>query len=113
MNEACVVLTTTDSEEEAGRIARGLVEARLAACVQRLPIGSVYSWQGAVEETGEILLLVKTTVGRYAELEAWIAANHSYEVPEIVMLRADRAAAGYLAWLTGATGAGRGTPETG
>jgi periplasmic divalent cation tolerance protein len=56
MDEVCVILTTTDSEAEADGIARSLVEVRLAACVQRWPIESVYRWKGAVEQAGEFAL---------------------------------------------------------
>jgi periplasmic divalent cation tolerance protein len=106
MTEACVILTTTDSDEEARRLARALVELRLAACVQRLDIGSVYTWEGAVEEAREILLLVKTTVERRREAEDWILRNHHYQVPEVVSLRADGASNAYLEWMSAATRAG-------
>jgi periplasmic divalent cation tolerance protein len=107
MGEACVILTTTDSDEEARRISMSLVEAGLAACVQRLDIGSVYTWEGAVEEGRETLLLVKTSVDRYPQVEAWIRRNHSYQVPEVLMIRVDQGAAPYLEWLQQATGGSR------
>ena len=106
MNDACVVLTTTGTKDEADRMARSLVEARLAACVQRLPIASVYQWKGAIEEAGEFLLLIKTTVQWYPAIEAWIGEHHSYEVPEVVMLPAARVAPAYLAWIGESTGGG-------
>jgi len=104
MTKACVILTTTESEDEARRIARALVEARLAACVQRLTIGSVYEWSGAVEDTPEILLLIKTSVDRYPEVESWILENHSYQVPEVLMIRAAGGSSAYLDWVARATG---------
>lgn len=103
MGDACVILTTTDSEEEARRISRSLVEAQLAACVQRVDIESVYTWQGVVEDSREILLLIKTGVDRYPQVETWIRQNHTYQVPEVVMLRAEQVSAPYLAWLGQAT----------
>ncbi len=99
MTKACVVLTTTASENESLAISLGLVENHLAACVQRLPIASVYEWNGAVENSAEILLLIKTTVDRYEAVEAWIEAHHSYRVPEVLMLPANRGSDGYLEWI--------------
>jgi periplasmic divalent cation tolerance protein len=103
MSEMCVVLTTTGSDDEARGIGRSLVEARLAACVQRLPIASVYEWRAGIEEAPEVLLLIKTTVERYAEVESWLRGHHPYEVPEILMLRAERTSLPYLEWATAAT----------
>ena len=67
--EACVIMSTTDSEEEGRRLSQLVVESGLAACVQRLPIGSIYECGGNVEDTGEVLLLIKTSVDRYAHGE--------------------------------------------
>jgi periplasmic divalent cation tolerance protein len=103
MTEACVILTTTDSEAEAERIARSLVEARLAACVQRWPIESIYRWNGAVERAGEFALLIKTTVDRAAAVETWIGTHHSYEVAEVMMIPVPRLAAAYRAWMEEST----------
>ena len=75
MSEALVVLTNCPDETCADRIARALVEQRLAACVNRLaPVSSIYRWQGAIEETEEVPLLIKTTRACYAALEAAIVA---------------------------------------
>jgi periplasmic divalent cation tolerance protein len=94
------VLTTAGSEEEAERISAGLVERRLAACVQVVgPIASRYRWRGAVEEAQEWLCLAKTAASRYPELEAAIRELHSYEEPEIVATPIVAGSAGYLAWL--------------
>jgi periplasmic divalent cation tolerance protein len=100
---AIVVLITASSREEALRLAEMLVGARLAACVQVLPeMESIYHWQGRVERAPEVLLLVKTTVARFAELEREVRALHSYDTPEIVALPITAASAPYLEWLTGA-----------
>ena len=100
MTDALVVLTTTETEADAERLARLLVEAELAACVQMLPkITSVYRWQGKVEQSGEILVLIKTTRGAYARLETAIKQNHSYETPEIIALPVEAGSAEYLNWL--------------
>ncbi len=100
---ALVVLVTAPSEEVAGRLAHGLVEARLAACVNILPgLRSVYRWQGAVESAAEHLLLVKCAAERYDAVEAWVQAHHPYELPECVALPITAGSAPYLAWLLAA-----------
>ena len=82
-----VVLTTASSPEEASRIARYVVEARLAACVNIIDrVQSVYRWQGAVESATEVLLIIKTSDSNVDALEAAIRELHSYEVPEILSL---------------------------
>ena len=99
-----LVLTTTPDRAVAERIARELVERRLAACVSFLPsMRSVYRWKGAVEEADELLVIVKTTAGRLVELERALAEIHPYDVPECVALAPDRVEAKYLAWLAGET----------
>jgi periplasmic divalent cation tolerance protein len=98
---AIVVLITAGSREEALRLAEMLVGARLAACVQVLPeMESLYHWQGEVRREPEVLLLVKTTAARFAELEQQVRALHSYETPEIIALPISLASAPYLEWLT-------------
>ncbi|MGW2176683.1 divalent-cation tolerance protein CutA [Streptomyces sp. NPDC001732] len=98
------VLTTTDSEEKARGLARGVVEARLAACVQiSAPVTSVYRWQGAVETAREWQLLCKTTAERYDELEAHLRAAHDYETPEIIAIPILRGSDRYLAWVSAET----------
>jgi periplasmic divalent cation tolerance protein len=97
---AVVVLTTAGSAEEAGTLAGALVERRVAACVQVVPIAeSVYWWEGRIAREAEWLLLCKTTRARYADLERAILELHSYATPEIVALPAERVADSYLAWL--------------
>ncbi len=99
------VLTTTGSEEEAGRIAAVLVERRLAACVQVLgPIVSRYRWQGEVEEAKEWQCLAKTAAARYAEVETAIRELHSYDEPEIVATPIVAGSAGYLDWVSHSVG---------
>ena len=97
-----VVLTTVSGADEATRIARGLVERRLAACVNVLPeVRSIYRWEGAIEEQTEQLLLTKTTRARFADVSACIRELHSYDVPEIVALAATDVADAYAAWVRG------------
>lgn len=105
MTEVIVVLTTTETPDEAERLARLLVERRLAACVQALPITSIYCWQGAVERATETLLLVKTRRELYAAVEAEIKAHHSYQTPEIIALPVESGSSDYLSWLAASTAA--------
>ena len=98
--EALVVLCTCPDESVADRIARELVGARLAACVNRLPgVRSIYRWKGAVQDEPEVLLAIKTVRSRYEELEMRLKALHPYEVPEIIAVPVLAGAAPYLAWL--------------
>ena len=101
-----LVITNCPDEETANRIALAVVEAKLAACVNILPrVQSIYRWQGAVETAGEVPVLMKTTVARYAELEAAIRARHPYELPEIVAVPVEHGLPAYLDWVADETGA--------
>lgn len=100
MEQARIVLTTVSSREEATRIARALVEERVAACVNIVGgVDSIYRWQGAVEEAAEVLLLIKTTVEKLEVLEAAVRRLHSYDVPEFLILHVDGGSEAYLRWL--------------
>ena len=95
-----IVLTTTPNEEEAESLARKIVKARLAACVQVLPrMKSFYFWEGAIQADDEHLLLIKTLSEKFDELKDFILENHSYTVPEIVALRAEKVSESYFKWL--------------
>lgn len=99
-SEPIVVLMTAANREEAGRIAEMLVTARLAACVQIIPeIQSVYRWQGEVARENEVMLLAKTTLDRFDDLDLAVRENHSYETPEIIALPVTAISEPYLAWL--------------
>jgi periplasmic divalent cation tolerance protein len=101
---ALVVLCACPDEAVAALIARELVEARLAACVNRLPgVRSIYRWEGALQDEPEVLLAIKTSTSRYEELEMRLKALHPYEVPEIIALPVLAGAASYLAWLAAET----------
>jgi periplasmic divalent cation tolerance protein len=94
-----VVLTTTPNLAEAESLAQKIVEAKLAACVQILPpMKSFYYWQGEVQNDSEHLLLIKTLLGKYDELEKFIQTHHSYEVPEIIALEAEKVSERYVDW---------------
>jgi periplasmic divalent cation tolerance protein len=98
-----VVLTTCPDEASAARIARDLVESGLAACVSRVgPVHSTYRWQGAMQDEPEVLLVIKTLIPRYAELEMRLKTLHPYEVPEVIALTVAAGSAEYLGWLQGA-----------
>lgn len=95
-----IVFTTTPTSE-ADDLAAAIVEAKYAGCVQIVPsIRSIYVWQGKVQKENESLLLIKTLPEKYVELEAFIKANHSYDVPEIVAVEADCVSNDYFGWLS-------------
>ena len=95
-----VVLTTAPNEEEANRLAHAIVDSKLAACVQILPrMMSVYFWEGAVQTESEHLLLIKTLEEKFDTLREFIKKNHSYDVPEIVAIDAEKVSVDYLNWL--------------
>jgi periplasmic divalent cation tolerance protein len=100
MTDKRIVLTTAGSEEEARKIARHLVDNRLAACVNIIPqIESIYRWQGKVDSSREWLLLAKTTQERFPVVRDAIRKLHSYDVPECVVLNIEDGSSDYLQWL--------------
>ena len=100
MPREIVILCTCSSEEEAQKISRGLLEQRLAACVNAvLPVRSYYWWKGAIESDTEVLLLIKSSSDLFAAVEAAVRALHSYEVPELLALPVEHGSADYLNWL--------------
>ena len=99
-DDAIVVFMTAANGEEATRLAEMLVGAHLAACVQILPeMESVYRWQGKIERQSEVLLIAKTTRGKFDDLEREVRALHSYDTPEIVAVPIVIGSAPYLEWL--------------
>ena len=100
-DEAIVVFMTAANGEEATRLAEMLVGAHLAACVQILPeMESVYRWQGKIERQSEVLLIAKTTRGKFDDLEREVRALHSYDTPEIVAVPIVTGSEPYLEWLS-------------
>ncbi|MFZ3201288.1 MAG: divalent-cation tolerance protein CutA [Candidatus Acidiferrales bacterium] len=101
MTDKIVVLVTCGSAREAHRIARALVERRLAACANIVPapVGSIYRWKGKVESASEFLLLIKTSRRKFTALEKAVRALHHYDVPEIVALPIAAGSRDYLAWI--------------
>jgi periplasmic divalent cation tolerance protein len=100
MTDKIVVFCTCAQADEAEKIARSLVEAHLAACVNVLPgARSFYRWEGAIENSGEFLLIVKSSRSRFDALRREIERLHSYKVPEIVALPVVDGSPNYLNWL--------------
>jgi periplasmic divalent cation tolerance protein len=100
MTDHRLLLTTAGTEEEARRIAHGLVERRLAACVNVVPrIASVYRWQEKIEEAEEWLLMIKTTEAAFARVCEGIQELHSYELPECIGIPITAGSPAYLKWI--------------
>ncbi len=101
MTDKIVILITAGSSEEAGKIARALVEQKLAACVNLIdPIRSVYRWEGKVAEDGEVLLIIKSSRELFDEVRRVVEQMHSYQVPELICLPVIDGSPNYLNWLT-------------
>lgn len=103
-HEYCMVLTTCPNQEEAHKIASFLIREHLAACVQVSGITSFYEWKGTVNTDSEQLLLIKAKTVNYEKIESSILANHSYEVPEIILVPIERGSATYLKWIDEVSG---------
>ena len=101
MTDKIVVMVTCGSRAEAKKIARAVVEARLAACANVLgaPVQSIYRWKEKVETAKEVLLLVKSTRKRFLALEREIRRLHSYETPEIIAVAIAEGSNAYLQWI--------------
>lgn len=101
LTDKCVVLVTCANGREAKRIARAVVEERLAACVNIVPgaVESIYRWKGKVESGREKLLVIKTSKKRLAKLQAAVERLHSYDVPEFIALSIAEGSRKYLRWL--------------
>lgn len=103
--ENIVVFITASNEEEAAKIARALVEGRLAGCVNIIKgIRSIYIWQGKVEDESEVLMIAKTRRELFEALSRKVKELHSYSVPEIIALPIVEGSADYLNWLKEVTG---------
>ena len=100
MTDKIVVLSTCETEDEARKIARHLVERRVAACVNIVPgARSIYWWQGKVEEAGEFLLVIKSGRDLFPRLRSELARMHSYQVPECIALPVLDGSPSYLEWM--------------
>ncbi|MEW8249472.1 MAG: divalent-cation tolerance protein CutA [Candidatus Thiodiazotropha sp.] len=95
-----LILCTAPDRESALNLANALVEQDLAACVNLTsPVTSVYRWQGKLEQSEEILLLIKTTEKKYRDVEAALRAQHPYELPEIIAVPVEQGLDDYLDWV--------------
>jgi len=93
------VFITAPDRESGKKIARHLLERRLAACVNMTPVSSAYWWEGKIEEVEEVLLIVKTTSDKMNELVKEVKAVHPYQVPEIIALPVVAGHLDYLDWV--------------
>ena len=97
MNGHIVVFTTVGSKEEASKLSQGLVNEKLAYCVNTIPsIQSTYFWEGRLCVDEELLLVIKTQGEKFSAVESWICKNHSYDVPELIALPISKASSDYL-----------------
>jgi periplasmic divalent cation tolerance protein len=100
MTDKILVLTTAASKDEARRIGRALVERLLAACVNIIPqVGTIYRWEGEIEETEEWLLIIKTTATAFERVRDAINELHSYDVPECISVAIENGSMAYLNWV--------------
>jgi periplasmic divalent cation tolerance protein len=103
--ETMLVLTTCGNDEDAGALARTLVERSLAACVNAVgKVSSTYRWKGELQQDQETLLIIKTTASRLAAVEKTIREQSKYELPELVALPIAAGGADYLAWIRESVG---------
>ena len=100
MNDILLVMTNMPDTASAQKLARQLIEARAAACVNQLaPCTSTYRWKGDIETVSEVPLLIKTTRAAYARLEKLIREEHPYELPEIIAVSVTAGLPAYLHWV--------------
>ena len=100
MTDFVLVYVTVGSRQEAERLAKALVEERLAACVNRVSgVRSTYVWKGKVETDEEELLIIKTRCARFEQLEKRVRELHSYDVPEVIAVPLVEGSAAYLQWM--------------
>lgn len=95
-----IVYVTTPNDESAKKIARSLVTAKLAACVNIIPgIQSIYQWEGRLNEDAEYLLMIKTTTDKVDELSKYVRDNHPYSVAEVISVKIENGNPPYLDWI--------------
>ncbi len=100
MTDKIVILVTAGSLRESKKIARHLVEERLAACVNiAAPVQSLYRWKGKVNEDREFLMVIKSSRELFGEIQAAIRKLHSYTTPEIICLPIVDGSPDYLQWI--------------
>jgi periplasmic divalent cation tolerance protein len=103
-DEFVLILVTASSQDEGLNIARALVNLRLAACVNIISgLRSIYRWKAKIWDEGELLLLIKTRMALFEQVEGKVKEIHSYEVPEIIAIPIIRGFETYLNWLKDST----------
>ena len=101
MTDKVVIMVTAASRRECRRIARRLIEEKLAACVNiTQPIQSIYRWEGKIDQSREFLMLIKTTRNLFPQIETEIGLIHSYHTPEIICLPIIDGSPNYLQWVS-------------
>ena len=109
--ELIVIVTSVGTEEQALDVAHALVRSRRAACVNILPnVHSIYRWKGRVCDDGEMLLLIKTRASQFEAVRETIQRVNTYELPEVLGYRVDKASPGFAAWIEKMTATGRKRP---
>lgn len=104
MEKLLIAICSAPNEETAKALSQSILEARLAACVSRLPgVQSQYWWQGVLETAEETLLMIKTTAVQMDALKAHIQKNHPYETPELIFVPIERALDSYALWINNET----------
>lgn len=104
VGQVLVILVTAVNQEEARKIGKGMVDAKLAACANIIPgIQSIYRWKGKVVKAQEVLIILKSTRLRYRALEKAIKAMHTYETPEIIALPVKEGLDRYIGWVRSET----------
>lgn len=98
-----LVMTTCGDKANAELIAKTLVEKRLSACVQMFTIGSVFRWEGALQNAQEWMVFCKIKAADYADVEGAISAVHAYTNPEIIEVAIENGARAYLDWIVAST----------
>jgi len=100
MSDACIILTTVGSEEQAITIAEELVHKNLSACVNIIPaVRSIYFWKDEVCNDEELLLIIKSIPGKFEEIHATIRELHSYDLPECIAVDLEHGCPDYLDWI--------------
>lgn len=98
-NKLCIVITTTDKEDIAKKIAQNLVVKKLAACVQTYKVNSTYVWKEEVQDSEEFRLEAKTVENNYEAIKALILADHNYDLPEIIKIDITGGSDEYMDWV--------------
>ena len=100
MNDYTVILVTAESQAQARRIARKLLQSKLAACVNFVPVDSMYLWEGEIQEEEEVLMIIKTRAETFDKLMSAVKIAHSYDTPEIIGMPVVMGSREYLKWIS-------------